>query len=88
MSEEMESGGTARVTVYTRVGCPACEKAEADVARICGELGDTWRALDVDADPELCAEYGDRVPVIDVDGREHGFWKVEEQRFRRALAAR
>jgi len=26
--------------------------------------------------------------VIDVDGREHGFWKVEEQRFRRALAAR
>ena len=24
------------VTVYTRVGCPACEKAEADVARICG----------------------------------------------------
>ena len=76
------------VTVYTRVGCPACEKAEADVARICGELGETWQALDVDADPDLRAEYGDRVPVIDVDGREHGFWKVEEPRFRRALAAR
>ena len=73
------------VTVYTRVGCPACEKAEADVARICGELGRTWRAVDVDADPDLRAEYGDRVPVIDIDGREHGFWKVEEQRFRTAL---
>jgi hypothetical protein len=38
------------------------------------------------AAPALQAEYGDRVPVIDVDGREHGFWKVEEPRFRAALA--
>jgi hypothetical protein len=81
-----ETARAARVTVYTRVGCPACEAAEADVARICGELGETWRALDVDTDPDLCAEYGDRVPVIDIDGREHGFWKIEERRFRTALA--
>jgi glutaredoxin len=76
---------TARVTVYTRVGCTACAAAEADVARICGELGHGWTAVDVDSDPELRAEYGDRVPVILVDGREHGFWKVEEARFRAAL---
>ena len=60
-----------RVVVYTRVGCPACARAEEDVARICGELGESWRAVDVDSAPELQAEYGDRVPVIDVDGREH-----------------
>jgi len=76
----------ARVTVYTRIGCPACAKAEADVARICGEVGETWCAVDVDAAADLQAEYGDRVPVIEIDGREHGFWKVEEQRFRTALA--
>ena len=80
------SNESARVVVYTRVGCPACAKAEDDVARICGELGEGWRAVDVDGDPALQAEYGDRVPVIDVDGREHGFWKVEEPRFRAALA--
>jgi hypothetical protein len=86
VSEETSAAGDgARVTVYTRVGCPACAQAEADVARICGELGETWRAVDVDADPDLRAEYGDRVPVIDIDGREHGYWKVEEQRFRTAL---
>ena len=34
----------------------------------------------------LRAEYGDRVPVILVDGREHGFWTVEEPRLRAALA--
>ena len=44
-----------------------------------------WTTVDVDADPELRAEYGDRVPVIMIDGREHGFWRVEEPRFRSAL---
>jgi glutaredoxin len=77
---------SARVTVYTRVGCHLCEVAEADVGRICGELGESWSAVDVDADPALRAEYGDQVPVILVDGREHGFWRVEEDRFRAALA--
>ncbi|HEX3792668.1 MAG TPA: glutaredoxin family protein [Pseudonocardiaceae bacterium] len=74
------------VTVVTRVGCHACEVAEADVARICGELAVGWAAVDVDGDRELRAEYGDRVPVILIDGTEHGYWKVEENRFRTALA--
>ncbi len=75
-----------RVTVYTREACSLCTVAAADVARICGELGVTWDAVDVDSDAELRAEYGDRVPVIMVDGREHGFWRVEEPRLRTALA--
>ena len=74
------------VSLLTRTGCPACAAAEADVRRICEELGVAWKASDVDADRELRAEYGDRVPVILIDGREHGFWKVEEERFRRALS--
>lgn len=75
-----------RVTVYTRAGCPACSRAEADVGRICDELGHGWAAVDVDSHAGLRAEYGDRVPVIMVDGREHGYWTVEERRLRSALA--
>ncbi|HWC80948.1 MAG TPA: glutaredoxin family protein [Pseudonocardiaceae bacterium] len=74
------------VTVITRVGCHSCEVAEADVQRICGELSVPWSAVDVDSDTELRAEYGDRVPVILIDGAEHGYWRVEEERFRTALA--
>ncbi|NIH82878.1 glutaredoxin family protein [Amycolatopsis viridis] len=74
------------VTVMTRQGCPSCVQAERDVERICAELGVPWRAQDVDSDPDWQAEYGDRVPVILVDGAEHGYWKVEEDRFRAALA--
>jgi glutaredoxin len=74
-----------RVTVYTRAGCHLCEAAEEAVARVCAELGQTWHAVDVDADPALRAEYGDQVPVVLVDGREHGFWRVEDDRLRAAL---
>jgi glutaredoxin len=73
------------VTVLTRVGCHLCEVAEAEVARICGELGVAWETQDVDGDEELRAEYGDMVPVIQIDGRTHGYYTVEEPRLRAAL---
>ncbi|GAA2329593.1 glutaredoxin family protein [Saccharopolyspora halophila] len=74
------------VTVMSREGCHACADAIADVRRICDDLGVPWSVTDVDTDDELRAEYGDQVPVVLVDGAEHGFWKVEEQRLRAALA--
>ena len=77
---------STRVEVLSRADCAACESAVADVSRICGELGVPWSTVDVDSDRELRAEYGDRVPVILVDGREHGFWSVDESRLRAALA--
>lgn len=73
------------MTLVTRMGCHACELAEQDVRRICTELGVPWSSRDVDADLELRAEYGDRVPVILIDDAEHGYWRVEEKRFRTAL---
>ena len=77
---------TARVTVVTRADCHLCDVAEDAVARIAAEAGVGWSAVDVDADPALLAEYSDLVPVILVDGRMHGYWRVEEDRLRAALA--
>ena len=78
----------ARITLITRVGCHLCDDARAAVARVADEAGVGWRELDVDADPARSDEYGDRVPVVLVDGREHGYWRVEETRLRDALAGR
>ncbi|GGN17935.1 thioredoxin family protein [Lentzea pudingi] len=74
------------VTLMSRVSCHSCEEAAVEIERICADLGATWSVEDVDSDPELRAEYGDRVPVFLVDGAEHGYWKVEEDRLRAALA--
>jgi glutaredoxin len=73
------------VALITRVGCHLCQVAETTLRRLAGELGYGYSELDVDTDPARRAEYSDRVPVILIDGREHGYWRVEEARFRNAL---
>ncbi|MDR2279887.1 MAG: glutaredoxin family protein [Gordonia sp. (in: high G+C Gram-positive bacteria)] len=78
------------VELMSRAGCHACAAAEKDLHRILADYGLTARIVDVDAaadagDPALRAEYGDRVPVVVVDGEEHGYWEVDEPRLRADL---
>lgn len=75
-----------QVTLITRAGCHLCQEAEATLRRLSGELAFRYAEVDVDGDPMRRAEFSDRVPVILIDGREHGYWRVEEPRFRKALA--
>ena len=74
------------VTLITRVGCHLCEQAQTVLLRLRDELGFAYDELDVDADRDRRNEYSDRVPVILVDGKEHGYWRVEEDRLRAAVA--
>jgi glutaredoxin len=74
-----------RVTLVTRAGCHLCEDAEKLLRRLAGELGFGYAEVDVDGTPELRAEFSDRVPVVLIDGAEHGYWRVEEARFRAAV---
>ena len=77
---------TERLTLITRVDCHLCDVAKDAIARVAATAGVGWEELDVDADPALLEEYWDRVPVILLDGKEHGYWRVEEARFRKAVA--
>jgi len=78
--------GDARVVVYSRPGCHLCEVAEALVAEICAETGDTWARVDITGDDDLTARFTDQVPVTFVDGAQHDFWRVDGARLRTALA--
>jgi glutaredoxin len=72
-----------RVTLNSRDGCHLCADAEAVLDRI---LPDQWVRVDVESSIELERDYGDRVPVVLLDGSEHGYWRVEEDRLLRDLA--
>ena len=72
----------SRLTLISRDGCHLCEVAEQALDGI----GEPWTRLDVDADPALTSEYSDRVPVLLLDGREHGYWRIDADRLRRDLA--
>jgi hypothetical protein len=72
-----------RVTLISRGGCHLCSDAEAVLSRI---LPDQWLRVDVESSIELERDYGDRVPVLLLDGVEHGYWRIEEDRLLRDLA--
>jgi glutaredoxin len=75
----------ARLTLLTRDGCHLCVTAAETLARIGAEAGLVPDLVDVDADPDLQAEFGDRVPVVLIDGREHSYFTVDVPRLRRDL---
>jgi len=79
------AGGAPRLTLVTRVGCHLCDVAKEAMDRVAAATGERWVELDVDSDVELEREYGDRVPVVLLDDREHGYWRVEEERLLRDL---
>ncbi|BBZ79392.1 hypothetical protein MANY_47290 [Mycolicibacterium anyangense] len=79
------------VELLTRAGCSICEKVYARLAELAGELDFELSTIDVDAEAAAGntaprAEYGDRLPVILLDGREHSYWDVDEPRLRADLA--
>lgn len=81
------------ITLLSRAGCAACVTAVAVLERVCADVGEPLDVVDVDAvadagDPALRAEFGDRLPVVLLDGEEHGYWEVDEPRLRADLAAR
>ena len=80
-----------RVVLLTRDGCAICERAREELWKLAGELGFELSVTDVDAEagqgrPALRAEFGDRLPVVLLDGREHSYWEVDEPRLRADLA--
>jgi len=75
-----------RITLLGKPGCHLCDEAREVVARVAAELDVAWTEQDVTADEVLYDEYGDRIPVVLLDGREHAYWTVDETRLRAALA--
>ncbi|PTR31236.1 glutaredoxin [Rhodococcus sp. OK519] len=80
-----------RITLLTRDGCGACRPARETLEGICREFELELTCVDVDEaaaeNPDLRAEYGDRLPVVLLDDKEHSYWEVDEDRLRADLSA-
>jgi glutaredoxin len=76
-----------RLQLLTRPGCHLCEVAKEAMDRVAARTGQSWTEVDITDDPRLEDEYGLRIPVVMLDGKEHGYWRVEEERLLRDLGA-
>jgi hypothetical protein len=75
------------ITLLTRPGCHLCDAAREVVVRVASDLGVLWEERDITRSEQDMRDYWDKIPVTLIDGVQHDFWHVSEQRLRAALAA-
>jgi glutaredoxin len=68
----------ALVTLYGKPGCHLCDDARAIVQRVRAQRPFELHEVDVSLDPGLHREYGERIPVLALDGVELFEFHVEE----------
>jgi len=79
-------GSGPEVVLYVREGVAACGDMRARVERVLEERGVPLRVVDVATNPELLGAFGERVPVLEVDGEVVAEGAGEEGVTRAALA--
>ena len=73
------------VTVYSRHGCHLCDDAVEILESLKQELKFNLEIKYIDGSSELEKLYGEQVPVIQIDGEHHDFYKVDPIRFKTSL---
>ena len=77
----------ATITLLSRPGCHLCDEARTVIARVAADLGVPWEERDITQSERDLQDYWEMIPVTLINGVQHDFWHVSEQRLRAALAA-
>lgn len=74
-----------KVTVISRTGCHLCEIAIDKINLVKDQLKFELEIKLINDLPELEKEYGEQVPVILIDNKIHDYWRVDIERFTKAI---
>ena len=56
------------LTLYGKPGCHLCDDARAAVERVTARRDVPLQQVDISRDPVLYKRYGERIPVLEMDG--------------------
>ena len=56
------------LTLYGKPGCHLCDDARAAVERVTARRDVPLEQVDISRDPVLYKRYGERIPVLEIDG--------------------
>ena len=73
------------ITVFSRQDCHLCDVAIELLESMRDELDFTIEKIQIEGDEKLEKLYGQQVPVIQIDGETHDFWRLDPERFRASL---
>ncbi len=82
-----DAPAAATITLLSRPGCHLCDEARTVIARVAADLGVPWEERDITQSERDLQDYWEMIPVTLINGVQHDFWHVSEQRLRAAVAA-
>ncbi len=83
----MQTANTPReVELMVRTTCGSCARVREQITPVVADAGARLTVRNVDHDAELAMEFGDRVPVVVVDGEEFAAWEVDNAELAAELA--
>ncbi|HAT6618181.1 glutaredoxin family protein [Corynebacterium striatum] len=75
------------VELMVRTTCGSCKRVWEQITPVVEAAGAEFNVRNVDEDQELAMEYGDRVPVVVIDGEEFSCWEVDDDELAAELAS-
>lgn len=73
------------VEMIIRNNCGSCERVREQITPVLEAAGAGLVISNVDEDPALKIEFGDRVPVILIDDEEFACWEIDNEDLAKAL---
>lgn len=74
-----------KVLIYSRTGCHLCEIAIDQINSVRNEKNFQVEIKLIDGSNDLEEKYGEQVPVIFIDEKIHDYWRVDLERFTKAI---
>lgn len=80
--------GQREILLYTRSGCRLCDEMQAALAPWLREHAAVLTLVPIDSDPALLATFGERIPVLILDGEEVCFGRLDSDLLQEAWSGR
>jgi hypothetical protein len=82
------------LTLFTKPGCHLCEEAKIVVdsaidkfkSEHSSETPIGLREVNILEDQALLEKYGEEIPVLQINGATHAYWRIDPERLNKALA--
>lgn len=76
------------ITLIGKPGCHLCDDARKVIEEVSTEFPGSVLAVEeksIEEDKNLFDQYWEKIPVVQINGNVHNYWRIEPERLRKAL---
>ncbi len=80
-----------QLTLFTKPGCHLCEEAKTAVGSVIEGFASEHDAeislteVNILEDPQSIEKYSEEIPVLQINGQTHAYWRIDSERLKSAL---